>query len=72
MKPPIPLRPSLSSARNLPVQILIWIALAVVITVVVAVLRLPERMQCTTYGGRSMHCKYSPLSPETWRSLPGN
>jgi hypothetical protein len=54
--------------RDLPVQILIWMALAVAITAAAAALRLPERMGCTRYGGRSMHCQYSPFSPQTWSS----
>jgi hypothetical protein len=46
---------------------LVWLAIALSVGLVVVVLRLPERMECTSGGGRQVHCKHSLLSPELWR-----
>jgi hypothetical protein len=68
MKSPLLPRPSIGG--NVPLQILIWIALVLAIVVVVGVLRLPERMQCGG-GGRHMSCRYGVLSPEAWSKPSG-
>jgi hypothetical protein len=69
-RPPLPLLAlTPPSARQYLPFALIWLAIALSVVLVVELLHLPARMDCTNSGHRQLHCKHSLLSPELWRRL---
>ena len=55
-------------------QLLLWAVIIAALVLVFNLTRLPERLGCHSdsgWGGRGRPpCRYTLLSPETWRALP--